>query len=178
MKTPGMILLVAALFTARGMQAQDKVRITLVPPEGGTVKTIPPLPSDGMVERGSTLTLQATPAKGRMLDCIFAAADGPWRYYNECCAPESLLTCDRDYEVGASFLPAKTFSKIRVTNNVVYAQPGKKTLKYDVFAPRGGETPSDSGDSAWRGMELQYRGHNARNGQGTGHDRQVCGGEH
>lgn len=137
MKTPGMILLVAALFTARGMQAQDKVRITLVPPEGGTVKTIPPLPSDGMVERGSTLTLQATPAKGRMLDCIFAAADGPWRYYNECCALESLLTCDRDYEVGASFLPAKTFSKIRVTNNVVYAQPGKKTLKYDVFAPRG-----------------------------------------
>ena len=121
---------------AAGAKAQDKVRITVIPPENGTITVSPQLPPDSMVERGTKLTIRAAANKGYMLDGIYAAADQPYKYYNECCAPESLLVADKAMEVGVSFLPQKTFSKIRITNNVAYARPGNKTLKYDVFAPK------------------------------------------
>lgn len=121
---------------AAGAKAQDKVRITVIPPENGTITVSPQLPPDCMVERGTKLTIRAAANKGYMLDGIYATADQPYKYYNECCAPESLLVADKAMEVGVSFLPQKTFSKIRITNNVAYARPGNKTLKYDVFAPK------------------------------------------
>ena len=89
-----------------------------------------------MVPRGTTLTIKAAAAKGFVSDGIFAAVNGPYKYYNECCQPESLLVATNNMEVGCSFLPAKTFASINITDNVVYAKPGKKTLKYDVFAPK------------------------------------------
>ncbi len=125
-----------ALSLSAAAMAQDKVKISVVPPQNGTISVSPQLPPDSMVERGSKLTIRAAAAKGYMLDGIFAAAIAPYKYYNECCAPESLLVADKGMEVGASFLPQKTFSKIRITNNVAYSRPGNKVLKYDVFAPR------------------------------------------
>lgn len=124
---------VATLFQA---MAQDKVKITVVPPKGGCLSILPTLPPDSMVPRGTTLTIKAAAAKGFVSDGIFAAVNGPYKYYNECCQPESLLVATNNMEVGCSFLPAKTFASINITDNVVYAKPGKKSLKYDVFAPK------------------------------------------
>lgn len=124
---------IATLFHA---MAQDKVKITVVPPKGGSLSILPTLPPDSMVPRGTTLTIKAAAAKGFISDGIFAAVNGPYKYYNECCQPESLLVASNNMEVGCSFLPEKTFASINITNNVVYAKPGKKALKYDVFAPR------------------------------------------
>lgn len=129
----------AALIAAASASAQtsDRVRLTVTPPEGGSVSVEPQPAADGTLARGTKVLIKAAPAKGYMIDGIFAGAEGPGKYYNECCAPESLLVVDKDMEVGATFLPKKALSSIRITDNVVYAKPGVKALKYDVFAPKG-----------------------------------------
>ena len=137
MRTDILVAAAAALLWTAGVAAQDKVKIELVAPRNGTVTVEPRLPADGMIERGSKITIRAIPAKGYMLDGIYASELNAWRYYNECCAPESVLVAKKDMEVGASFLPKAQFRKIRITDNVAYAKPGKKTLKYDVFSPKG-----------------------------------------
>lgn len=132
----GILLSVCAVAALSQIAAQDKVKITVVPPNGGSITVLPELPTDSMVPRGATLTIKASPAKGFVSDGIFAAVNNPYKYYNECCQPESLLVATDNMEVGCSFLPKKTFASINITDNVVYAQPGKKALKYDVFAPK------------------------------------------
>lgn len=57
---------------AAGAKAQDKVRITVIPPENGTITVSPQLPPDCMVERGTKLTIRAAANKGYMLDGIYA----------------------------------------------------------------------------------------------------------
>lgn len=136
MKAKTFLAALALAAAALPANAQDKVKITVSPAANGTFEISPALPADSMVERGAKLTLKAKPAKGYMLDCIYASVMQQWRYYNECCAPESLLVATDNMEVGASFLPEETFASIKVTNNVVYAKPGKKSLKYDVYSPR------------------------------------------
>lgn len=124
------------LTTLPAVRAQERVTLTVETPQGGSITVSPPIAADGTVERNAKVTLRAVPEKGYMLDGIFATEKGPYPYFNECCAPESLLTVSRDMVVGASFRPQKEFRDIRIYNNVPYARPGKKQLKYDVFSPR------------------------------------------
>ena len=48
---------------AADAKAQDKVRITVIPPENGTITVSPQLPPDCMVERGTKLTIRAAANK-------------------------------------------------------------------------------------------------------------------
>ena len=129
--------LIAALLLPATLTAQERVKLTVEQPTGGSVTVSPEPGADGTVSKGSTVTINATPAKGYMLDGIYATVNGPWAYYNECCAPESLLVMRDNMTVGASFRPKKEFADLNITNNVVYARPGKKALRYDVYSPRG-----------------------------------------
>lgn len=126
----------AATLISGSICAQSRVKINIEPPKGGSIEVSPKIGSDGTVAAGTTLTVKATPAKDYMLDGIYATAPGAWKYYNECCAPESLVVADHDMDIGAYFMPAKKFSSIKITNNVSYAKPGRKQLKYDVYAPK------------------------------------------
>ena len=47
------------------------------------------------------------------------------------------ITVHRDQRIGASFIQAKELEGFRVIQDVVYAQPGGKPLKYDVYIPDG-----------------------------------------
>jgi len=47
------------------------------------------------------------------------------------------VTVDQDKRIGASFIDASAVKDLVVTNDIVYAKPGVKPLKYDVFAPKG-----------------------------------------
>ena len=47
------------------------------------------------------------------------------------------MTIDQDKRIGASFIEASVVKDIVVTNDVVFAKPGVKPLKYDVFSPKG-----------------------------------------
>ena len=57
--------------------------------------------------------------------------------YHEGMTPEFKVTIDQDKRIGASFVEASVVANITVTNDVVYAKPGVKPLKYDVFSPTG-----------------------------------------
>ena len=57
--------------------------------------------------------------------------------YHEGMAREFPVTIDRDKRIGASFIEEAAVRHVDVTHDVVYAKPGVKPLKYNVFSPKG-----------------------------------------
>jgi acetyl esterase/lipase len=130
------LAVVALLLAATGsLCAQDSsFTVTVVPPLHGKVQLTPPLPADGKYAAGAVVTLTATPDSGYTLDSTWyqgrgMAIESPNLVYK--------ITVDQDRRVGASFIAESAVKDIAVTNNVVYAKPGVKALKYDVFSPKG-----------------------------------------
>jgi acetyl esterase len=112
--------------------------VTLVPPEHGKVQLVPALPADGKYAAGTVVTVKATPDSGYALDSAWYSVPGRFgQMYHEGMGPEFKVTIDRDKRIGASFIEASAVSHINVTHDVVFAKPGKKPLKYDVFSPKG-----------------------------------------
>jgi acetyl esterase/lipase len=125
--------------TAAAIHAQaGSFAVTVVPPVHGTVQLVPPLPPDGKYPAGTVVTLKATPERGYVLDSTWYSVPGRFgQMYHESMAREFAVTIDRDKRVGASFVEEAAVGHIDVTQDVVYAKPGVKPLKYDVFSPKG-----------------------------------------
>ena len=137
MKTKKTILILAALVSAATTFAQDKVKVEIENTEGGTFTISPEIPSDGMVAKGTVFTVTAKPEKGYVFDCAFQGTKHQWgTFYNETNDNPGKIVADHNITIGAAFLPESNFKDIEVTKNVVYAKPGKKELKYDVYAPK------------------------------------------
>src|SRR5690606_6072237 len=51
--------------------------------------------------------------------------------------PTLQVTVDQNLTVNALFLPEEELQGFRFIDNVVYARPGVKPLKYDVWSPEG-----------------------------------------
>ncbi len=112
--------------------------VILDPPVHGKVAITPALPSDGKVAAGTVLTLKATPDAGYAIDSTFYTVPGQFgQMAHEAPTAELKVTIDQNKHVGASFVEESLVKDLNVTNNVVYAKPGAKTLKYDVFSPKG-----------------------------------------
>lgn len=111
--------------------------VTLDKPVNGTVNVDPPLPADGKYPAGTVLTLTATPAKGFVIDALYhIVATGRGTYQESMTSPFK-VTIDKDKRLGASFIEKSAVDHITVTQDIVYAKPGVKQLKYDVFSPKG-----------------------------------------
>jgi acetyl esterase len=106
-------------------------------PQNGTIKIVPPIPEDHKVPAGTVLKIKATPARGFALDSGYYWTASKSGMYFEFPTPEFEVTIDRNKTVGASFIESKALKGFKVINNVVYAQPGVKALKYDVYSPKG-----------------------------------------
>jgi acetyl esterase len=107
-------------------------------PENGTIKLDPALPADGKYPAGTVVTVKALPANGFVLDAIYYSVPGRWgNMYHESQTDGFRITIDQDKHIGASFIEKSTYPEINVTHNIVYAKPGKKELKYDVYSPKG-----------------------------------------
>lgn len=139
----GILSATAILFCAVRMNAQsDNIpktfTVTAAQTENGSLSIEPPLPADGKVPDGTVLTLKGTPAAGFAVDSLYyyPQSRGARSYY-EFMGPELKLTVDKNLALGASFIEAKSLEGFTVINDVVYAQPGVKKLKYDVFTPKG-----------------------------------------
>jgi len=112
--------------------------VTVVPPVHGTLQLTPPLPADGKYAKGTVVTLKATPEKGYAVDSAWYSVPGRFgQMYHETMSPEFAVTIDQDKRVGASFIEQDAVAQVNVTQDVVYAKPGVKALKYDVFSPKG-----------------------------------------
>jgi acetyl esterase len=104
----------------------------------GTVKVDPPLPADGKYAAGTVVTVTAIPDAGYVLDSVYYSARGRFgQMFYESMASPFKVTIDQDEHLGASFIEKAKVDHLDVTQNVVYAKPGVKALKYDVFSPKG-----------------------------------------
>jgi acetyl esterase/lipase len=84
------------------------------------------------------LSLTATPAPGYAFDSGYYALPGMWgKMFYESMTPTFQVTVNHDESIGASFIPQAALGGFTVRHDVVYAQPGVKKLKYDVFSPNG-----------------------------------------
>jgi acetyl esterase/lipase len=106
--------------------------------ENGKITLSPPLPADGKYAAGTVVTVKATPASGFVLDAIYYSVPGVWgQMFHESQTDGFKITIDREKHIGASFIEKNAYPEINITHNVVYAKPGVKELKYDVYSPKG-----------------------------------------
>lgn len=121
-----------------GQENKTNFTVTLDPVENGAIKVEPTLPEDGKVKPGTALKVTATAAAGYAFDSGYYAQPGMWgKMFYESMTPTFEVTVDHDKWIGASFIEKKALEGFTVKQDVVYAQPGVKKLKYDVFSPKG-----------------------------------------
>ena len=122
-----------------GVLPDQTFAVTLVPAENGAYTINPSIPADGKVTAGTVLTVTAKPASAYSLDAVYyTVKGGMWGTTSyENFSPTMKITVTRDMTVGATFVDRSLVENIHVTQDVVYAKPGVKPLKYDVFAPKG-----------------------------------------
>ena len=133
------IFLVASFHSTAQPMSSDKFTVTQVPAENGSYSIDPSIPADGNVPPGTVLTVKAKASRGYSLDVIYyTVKGGMWgtTSYEYFSSPMK-ITVDKDMSVGATFVEKSLVDNLDVTHDVVYAKPGIKPLKYDVFAPKG-----------------------------------------
>lgn len=139
---PAIIMVMAGSWAPATARAQTSAGPTLFTvkvdePKHGSLKIVPPIPDDHKVPAGTVLKIKATPASGFALDSGYYWTASKAGMYFEFPTPEFEVTIDGNKTVGASFIEKKALRGFKVRNNVVYAQPGVKALKYDVYSPNG-----------------------------------------
>lgn len=135
-----MLLAVPGLVRAQAPQAPQasSYTVTLVAPEHGKVQIKPALPADGKYPAGTVVTVTATPDQGYALDSVWYSVPGRFgQMYHEGMTPDLAVTIDQNKRIGASFVDAALVKDLTVKNDIVYAKPGVKPLKYDVYTPKG-----------------------------------------
>ena len=112
--------------------------VTLDPAVNGTYKVTPAPGADGKYAVGTEVSVTITPAAGFVLDAVYYNGTTIRSSANaEFMVVPTKITVDKDLRIGVSFIEASEVAHINVINNVVYAKPGVKTLKYDVYSPKG-----------------------------------------
>jgi acetyl esterase/lipase len=108
----------------------------------GTIDVDPAPPADGTYAAGTILTLTATPEPGFVVDALYYAVPGMFglMYHDTPSVSTLEVTVDQDMHVGGYFIETSMVEGLAVVHDVVYAKPGVKPLKYDVYAPEGAES--------------------------------------
>src|SRR5689334_14413854 len=145
MRTFGLVLCiwVVSIVALFGQAESDKAvfTVTLDTVENGSIKVEPALPEDGKVKRGTVLKVTASPAAGYAFDSGYFAQPGMWgKMFYESMTPTFEVTVNQNKSIGASFIEQKAVEGFTVKQDIVYAQPGVKKLKYDVFSPKGAKS--------------------------------------
>jgi acetyl esterase/lipase len=103
----------------------------------GSFTLNPALPPEGKYPAGTVVTVTTKPDAGFVLDAGYFSVPGMWgQMYNEFMTSPFKVTIDMDKHIGASFIMKSEVDHVVITQDVVYAKPGMKTLKYDVYSPK------------------------------------------
>lgn len=131
----------AALTVCAASSAQESFRIRVDQPAHGSVTVTPAIPADGRVAAGTVLNVKVA-----VTDADWAFDSGYWLStdkgmfyptYKESMSQEFQVKVDNDMSIGASIVEESRMNGYRTIQDMVYAQPGVKPLKYDVFIPDG-----------------------------------------
>jgi acetyl esterase len=107
----------------------------------GAVRIDPAPPANGKYDKGTVIAITAVPDAGYVLDSCYFAIPGVFgQMYYESMASPFKVTVDQEKHVGASFIKKAAVDHVNVIQDVVYAKPGVKTLKYDVYTPKGAKS--------------------------------------
>lgn len=128
-----------SLPTSSKPNSTEKYVVTSVPAENGSYTISPKVPEDGKVPEGTLLTVKAKPATGYKLDAVYYTVKGGiWGTTSyENFSSKMKIPVTKDMKVGATFIPRSLVDNVKVTHDVIYAKPGIKPLKYDVYSPKG-----------------------------------------
>jgi acetyl esterase len=130
------LLLPLALISAAS--AADSFKVTFDPATNGKYQYTPALPADGKYPAGTVITVTTQPDAGFAFDSGYFSTPGRWgAMYYESMTPTFKVTVNKDMNIGASFVEKSAVDHLVVRQDIVYAKPGVKTLKYDVFSPKG-----------------------------------------
>lgn len=122
--------------------AADTFAVSLDTPTNGTFSLQPALPAGGRYPAGTEVTVTTQPAAGYTFDSGYYSLPGRWgAMYYESMTPTFKVKVDKDMHIGASFVEKSAVDHVDVKQDIVYARPGVKTLKYDVFTPKGAKAP-------------------------------------
>ncbi len=133
------LLAVALLATAAApSRATGSFSVALDAPLHGKFNVSPALPADGKYPAGTVVTVTTRADPGYTFDSGYYSAPGRWgTMYYESMTPTFKVTIDKDLHIGASFIEQSAVAHVDVRQDIVYAKPGVKPLKYDVFTPKG-----------------------------------------
>jgi acetyl esterase len=134
------IFVTMAIMSAWGaVSAQDKsFTITVDKSINGTLIIDPAPPADGKYTAGTVITLSAVPDSGYTIDSVYFSVNGRFgQMYHESMTSPFRVTVDQEKHIGASFIKKAAVAHVNVIQDVVYARPGVKPLKYDVYTPGG-----------------------------------------
>ena len=87
--------------------------------------------------RGTVLRFRAIPENGYAFECGYQAMNGSFAFFTEFFEPEFAVTLNGNCSVGASFVKPEILDGITCIQNIGYARPGVKPLKYDAYIPDG-----------------------------------------
>jgi len=128
----------ASALAPMASSAADTFTVALDAPVHGKFEISPTLPADGKLPGGTVVTVTTQPDAGFTFDSGYYSAPGRWgTMYYESMTPTFKVKVDKDLHIGASFIEAREVAHVNVRQDIVYAKPGVKTLKYDVFTPKG-----------------------------------------
>nr|WP_319270041.1 alpha/beta hydrolase [uncultured Draconibacterium sp.] len=139
MSQKSLTLVLLTMFACSGiLKAQQTFSVSVDEVKNGKIKIEPAIPDDGKVAQGTVLTISAKPDKNYALDAVYYSVKGMWGdMYHECMASSYEVVINQDTKLGASFIEKDEVNHLMVAQNIPYAKPGVKQLKYDVFAPEG-----------------------------------------
>ena len=136
------LAVLAGITVCSAATAQDSFKVKVDQPAHGKVTVTPAVPEDGMVKAGTVLNVKVEVTdEGWVFDSgYYLSFSGGMFYptYKEVMNPEFQVKVEGDImSLGASIMEAERLQGHRVIQDVVYAQPGVKPLKYDMFIPDG-----------------------------------------
>ncbi len=133
------MMILASICASAPVLAEDQTFTVVVDKcINGTVRIDPAPPADGKYKAGTEITLTAVPDDGYVLDSCYFSIPGMFgQMYHESMTSPVKVKINQEKHVGASFIERTAVDHVNVIQDVVYAKPGVKTLKYDVYTPKG-----------------------------------------
>ena len=136
------LICLAALLVGASAFAQETFKVKVDQPAHGKVTVTPAVPESGEVPAGTVLNVKVEVTDpGWVFDSGYELAIRGGMFYPtnvEFMEPEFQVVVDHNImSMGASIMEASRLEGYSTVQDVVYAKPGVKPLKYDVFIPDG-----------------------------------------
>ncbi len=135
---PLAVLMLSVAASGQPRNTDGPFKVSIGECTGGRIEVTPEIPAEGATfPKGTVLKIKAVPNDGYAFECGYEAMNGQFAFFTEYFTEEFEVTVSGPCSVGASFVEPEYLQGHRVIHDVVYAQPGVKPLKYDVYIPDG-----------------------------------------